>query len=358
MRTLAAVLSIFTALMFAAPAPAQGPSGGPHLQVGDPAPPLVLDRFVKGEAFDTFDEGTVYVVEFWATWCGPCKTSIPHLSKLQDQYEDDVRVLGVSIMEQNPAAVTPFVEDMGDKMDYAVATDKDDTMSRGWMDAAGQSGIPTAFIVDRKGRVAWIGHPMGMDEPLADVVSGEYDLDGVIAERERVASIRAEGEPIMARLRERFNARDVDGAIEAIDELLGLDGGVYAELGVAKFRLIAMQLNEWDRAYAFAEELIDEHMADNAEMLAAFAWYLLTDGSVTRKRPEIALRAAEKAVEVSGGTDADLLDTLALAHAENGDLPRAIVTQEKAVELATEAQVRLFTATLERYRRQFEESTG
>ncbi len=63
------------------------------LQLFDPAPSLEL-RFVKGKPV-TLEEGRgekVYVVEFWATWCVPCKVSIPHLTKLQERFKDDGRI--------------------------------------------------------------------------------------------------------------------------------------------------------------------------------------------------------------------------------------------------------------------------
>jgi thiol-disulfide isomerase/thioredoxin len=52
------------------------------LAIGDNAPAISIDHWVKGEDFDTFEDGQVYVMEFWATWCGPCITTMPHLSGL------------------------------------------------------------------------------------------------------------------------------------------------------------------------------------------------------------------------------------------------------------------------------------
>lgn len=92
------------------------------LKIGDHAPALKVKSFVKGEPVKKFEDGKLYVVEFWATWCGPCKVSIPHLTELQKKYKQ-VKFIGVSVFESKPADVEPFVTKMGDKMAYTVATD-------------------------------------------------------------------------------------------------------------------------------------------------------------------------------------------------------------------------------------------
>jgi thiol-disulfide isomerase/thioredoxin len=153
------------------------------LGVGDKAPALKVKGFVKGKPVTKLDKGKVYVVEFWATWCGPCRTTIPHLTELQKKHKD-VTFIGVSAFERDQKAVQPFVKEMGDKMDYRVALDSvpagkkggDGAMAKNWMIAAGQNGIPTAFIVDGEGRIAWIGHPTQMEAPLEKIVAGKWDL--------------------------------------------------------------------------------------------------------------------------------------------------------------------------------------
>ena len=125
--------------------------------------------YIKGDAV-TFEEGKVYVVEFWATWCPPCKVSIPHLTEIQKQFKDkSVTVIGIS--NEKADVVKPFVEKMAEKMNYTVAVDTEGKVGNGYMKAHNQPGIPTAFIVDGKGNIAWIGHPDGLDKTLKQVLA-------------------------------------------------------------------------------------------------------------------------------------------------------------------------------------------
>src|SRR5690606_600701 len=176
------------------------------LMVGDSAPPLAIQEWVKGEPLGSLTDGNVHVVESRATWCGPCIHGMPHLSELQKKYQEQgVRIVGVNIWD-DPKNVAPFLEKeiamhdgkTGDEiMAYTVAIEeKDDPndvrtgrMAKEWMAAAGRNGIPSAFLVDGKGRVAWIGHPAGLDQPLAKLVAGEWDVD---AEAKKYAALLAE----------------------------------------------------------------------------------------------------------------------------------------------------------------------
>ena len=96
------------------------------LKVGDAAPEIKVAKWVKGSAVKSFEKGKVYVVEFWATWCGPCRTSIPHLTEMAKKFKDKATFTGVSVWERGEdieKQVTDFVENMGEKMDYNVALD-------------------------------------------------------------------------------------------------------------------------------------------------------------------------------------------------------------------------------------------
>ncbi len=146
-------------------------------KLGDAAYPLTGLTWVKGEPA-AITPGKVYVVEFWATWCPPCLTSIPHLTELQKKYADQ-GVVFVGVSNEKLPTVKPFVTRMGGKMDYNVAIDTTGAVVDGYMTAFQQGGIPTAFVVDAKGKVIWFGHPMAdLDKVVGQVLAGTYKVPG------------------------------------------------------------------------------------------------------------------------------------------------------------------------------------
>ena len=160
------------------------------LNVGDPAPSLAIGQWFKGEPVMAFAADKVYVVEFWATWCGPCRVSMPHISKLQEQYPDQVTFIGVSDEDENTVrsfmsgALQDGEKTWDELVTYTIALDDKDATGKAYMRAAGQNGIPTAFIVGKDGHIEWIGHPMAIDEPLVrQVVAGQWDRQKAIQEQ-------------------------------------------------------------------------------------------------------------------------------------------------------------------------------
>lgn len=158
---LAATLALTTAL------PAQD---GPTLKVGDVAPALNVEHWLKGDGVTTFQPGQAYVLDFWATWCPPSKQAMPHLSKLQAELGDAIIIIGLS--DETPDIAKGFLNqpDWAAKTKYRIGTDPDHSVFSDYLEASGRKGIPVTFLIDREGKIAWIGDPSEVDAPLSKML--------------------------------------------------------------------------------------------------------------------------------------------------------------------------------------------
>ena len=143
--------------------------GGP--KIGDVPPPLALSKTIQGlPATDTSWvklKGKVVVLEFWATWCGPCVASIPHLNDLAEQFKNKP-VVFISVTSENEGVAQGFLKNH--PMKATVGLDDYEVLNK----AFHVVGIPHAVIVDAGGRIAAISHPADIKpENLEEVLAGK-----------------------------------------------------------------------------------------------------------------------------------------------------------------------------------------
>jgi thiol-disulfide isomerase/thioredoxin len=308
------------------------------LKPGATAPALKASAWVKGNAIEKFKPGTVYVVEFWATWCGPCKTTIPHLTEMAKKFKGKVEFIGMDVWEREPEAaklkekVVKFVEDMGAKMDYNIALDTEDSfMANEWMKAAGRTGIPSAFVVDQAGKIAWVGHPMdGMESVIEEVLAGKFDVKAA-AEKEAQKQAAQKKEQEMARTISRL--RSEGKAAEALAEF---DKAAKENPELAKrgaMMRVSLVLESDPAAGAKAIKTLSEgEYKDNPRALMSLARMV---GGPQAKQPdyELALSLAQQAIKTSKEPDAMLSMALADIYSAKGDTEKAIAAMKECLAL-------------------------
>ncbi len=326
----------------AAPAAPQAPIK--KLGVGDPAPALQYDAWVKGDKVTGIEKGKVHVIEFWATWCGPCIAVMPHLSEIQKK-NPSVIVVSVAASERGKdessmlEKVKTFVEGKGDTMGYRIVFASDrEKMSKPWMQAAGQNGIPCSFIVDKDSNIAWIGHPATMDAPLAQVLAGTWDAAAAkkLFEEERAAE--EEQNKLRTTMRDAMKSGDYGPAIDAMKASLAKvpNDALKMEL----MRILAGPAGKPNEAWKYGEELL-ESGKNNEMMMNQLAWTIVDpEGGVEKPNLELARKAAEAGMKAGKGENGALLDTFARVLFLKGEVARAIETQKKAIEKAADGPMK------------------
>ena len=119
------------------------------VHAGESQAPSFTLRSLDGRLVRLSDyRGKAVVLDFWATWCKPCKASMPHLNTMQDRFGSRLVVVGVSIDDGGTRAVKRFTDDLGIKFKVAMADER-------VLDAYGPiRSIPTTFFLTRKGEIA------------------------------------------------------------------------------------------------------------------------------------------------------------------------------------------------------------
>jgi len=155
MKTLRLLAATVVAIFLFSPVRAEPvtPTPAPGWQLKDvDGQPVNFSRF----------KGKVVVLDFWATWCGPCRSEIPGYGKLQEKYKDKgLVIIGVSLDQEGPAVVKKFIGDF--HMTYQVVMGDAAVVGA----FGGVDGIPTTFIIDRTGKIR--------DKKVGAMETAEYE---------------------------------------------------------------------------------------------------------------------------------------------------------------------------------------
>jgi len=309
------------------------------LRVGDAAPPLSIDEWCAGEGPTSFESDRVYVVEFWATWCGPCRQSIPHLNELHEQFSGKgLTILGIS--DEKPEVVKPWVQAKGSGMSYHVGIDSDKSMNQAWMEAAGKSGIPCAFIVGKTGKIVFIGHPLApeFDKAVRASLTGRFD-----------PQVEANAKPIVHAARRAAKLRNWQEAYRRYDEAIALNPKVMTTAVLERYKVQLTKEKNLAAAAAYGRSLLTTY-ADDPAFLGEFAEAIVTDPDISPRDLELAKAAAAEMIKVAGRGNPALLAKLAAVQYHTGEVEAAIESQLQAWQEASPSEKAEFRRQLDTYR--------
>lgn len=169
---------------------AQGEEEAPHTLLGKAAPAFTLDLLQGGEMDLARHKGKdIVILDFWATWCGPCRQAMPVIDRVAEQFKDRNVVLYAVNLREKPEEINKFLQDQ--KLDVPVALDTQGSVA----DQYGVEGIPQTVIIGKDGTVQAVHEGFGrglessLTEELEALASGQSLLEG----KEEASS--AEGTP-------------------------------------------------------------------------------------------------------------------------------------------------------------------
>jgi len=324
----------------------------PALLVGAPAPPLGIDRWVRGGPIEKLEPGRVYLVLVCG---GPFPNVNEHYEPLRAiraahadaklsifltcSWDDDSRATDLEENAQRLGTEVTFGPDFG------LAWERKQSMEKSWRRAASRVLDPAMFLVDGKGRIAWMGDrdELRYLEPcLSEVLADTHDIEKAAREYKEYFPVYKRVNSLVFKAGAARLRKDTDKAIEILTEIVTIDVSRSGHRAKDVVAILRDELNQPERARTWATEMMAGAATSNAEALNGIALGLIAGTNAPDdKDRELATRAAKSAVGLSKEKNAEHLNTLALAQASNGDLAAAIATQRKAAAIDARSNEKL-----------------
>ena len=313
------------------------------LRIGDPVPEIKYSKWIKGEPVQNFSGDQLYVLEFWATWCGPCKAVMPHLTELQKEYKGKASFIGVNVWESkseegkpydsNLPAIEKFVEGNKANMGYAVmADDNEEHMGNNWMKAAGQNGIPSTFII-KNNQIIWIGHPSKLDSTLPKIIDGSYNMQAYKASfDEKLEKSTAQSAKIKAAIQpvqDALKAKEYQKALDLMEQAKKDAPMLATSLDIMKFNTLLKNVSV-EKAIEYGKEWQKDFKNAPVYILDGVTGTDSLDKSVY-------LWAANNYEKLELESNPIVLHLLASCYGKGADYKNAVKAEEKAVEGAKQA---------------------
>jgi thiol-disulfide isomerase/thioredoxin len=312
-------------------------NNSPTLKIGDPAPSIKPQAWVRGKPLTQLEKGKVYVIDFWATWCGGCIASFPHISAVAEKYKDQVRFISLDSYEEagdnkgkDPVSVVAeFLKTpQGQKLTFDIAVDgPDKIMFKAWINPLRRQGFPTTFVINQEGKIAWIDVNLDhLDWVIGQVLAKTWNIEKAAAVMQKKDAIE-------------------DMMFKAFQE----QGGMYKEGQDKKI---------WETILT-ASEAFENQFPDRKDAVAFFKFR-----SDLSKRDYIAIAKVQERLLLNefatlpgrGGKSVSAYEGLALTYEKAGDLVKAAESIKNAIAMAIdqkapEEQIKILQDVLNKYQR-------
>jgi thiol-disulfide isomerase/thioredoxin len=289
--------------------------------IGQDAPELKIEKWVKYGGFNSLQKGKVYLIDLWATWCVPCIAGMPHLSQLQKEYKSKgLEVIGITSEDKYGNTienVKNFVVKKDTAMNYNVAwiassakDSEEGIWLHPWMIKSGSNNLPTAFLIDRNGKFVYAGDPSTIDETLLAVINNNYNVDD---------------------LKENYLS------------------GINAEKTLSEFNA-AIKTQETDSAIIIGKQLLHEFKYVKPNTYLVMGWQVAhIKNDIDSQLLNIGYEAAIRGIKLTNFNSPAFFDVLAGIYAVKKDYLSAVIAEKAAVSLSEGDMKKNQTKNLENY---------
>jgi len=276
---------------------------------------------------------------------------MPHLSALARAYKDTVAFVAIDVYEKKimtTRQVKTFVDGYGDRMDFNVAAEDTNFTVHDWLEAFGakDEGIPRTFIINRQGKVAWIGHPKNMDSVLRKIVNNTWDIKKALTERTFNKYLAGLDDEVAYKLHkyegDYYKLDDLgepDSALLVINEIVKNEPMLRYTPAMVSFTFSALLRTNPYKAYAYGKEVIVTPTYEDPayDMIIS----VIEDDSRKLKIPAEIYRLGAECyqAEIDNDPYPELIDMLLLYHrmaawySLAGDSSKAIEAEQKAIQI-------------------------
>ena len=287
--------------------------------------------WLQGEAITEYKKDTLYIFEFWATWCGPCIKAMPHMEELYQAFKGhkELEIVSINVMDRTPRKkLLKFLKKRKVNVTYKLAADdiKNGPVQKFWLEPLDQRGIPHVIAV-RNGELIWRGHPNTLNKKLLTALLSKDFKSKIVMQKKKKNLLDELRKTILNDARSKKYSEVKAG----FKKLAKFDKAKISQTFRRCFNSYVSGKNEAE-AQDLAEFIVQNHATDAMTLVHVTYAVLNTEGLLKRENA-FALSCANKVLELKKN-DPIGLELKAQALFNMGKIEAAIALQKRAIELS------------------------